>query len=92
MVPHLLRPFVKSRPGRLLLPSALGGASGGYVAGSAPMVEWLRQKARPYLFSNTLAPVIAAVSLGVLDLVEKAGPFREARTRLADVVRKVALR
>ena len=58
------------------LGKALGGASGGYVAGSAPMVEWLRQKARPYLFSNTLAPVIAAVSLGVLDLVEKADDLR----------------
>ena len=58
------------------LGKALGGASGGYVAGSAPMVEWLRQKARPYLVSNTLAPVIAAVSLGVLDLVEKADDLR----------------
>ena len=58
------------------LGKALGGASGGYVAGSAPMVEWLRQRARPYLFSNTLAPVIAAVSLGVLDLVEKADDLR----------------
>src|SRR5512142_1330241 len=51
------------------LGKALGGASGGYVAGSRAMVEWLRQKGRPYLFSNTLAPVIAAVSIGVLDLL-----------------------
>jgi len=58
------------------LGKALGGASGGYVAGSARMVEWLRQKARPYLFSNTLAPVIAAVSLEVLDLVERADDLR----------------
>jgi glycine C-acetyltransferase len=55
------------------LGKALGGASGGYVAGSRAVVEWLRQKARPYLFSNTLAPVIAAVSLTVLDLVEQGG-------------------
>jgi glycine C-acetyltransferase len=72
---------------------ALGGASGGYVAGSATVVEWLRQKARPYLFSNTLAPVVAAVSLAVLDLVERGDDlrrrlrenarfFREGMTRL----------
>ncbi len=58
------------------LGKALGGASGGYVAGSAEVVEWLRQKARPYLFSNTLAPVIAAVSLEVLDLVERSDDLR----------------
>jgi len=58
------------------LGKALGGASGGYVAGSREVVEWLRQKARPYLFSNTLAPVIAAVSLTVLDLVERSDALR----------------
>jgi glycine C-acetyltransferase len=58
------------------LGKALGGASGGYVAGSRELVEWLRQKARPYLFSNTLAPVIADVSLGVLDLVEGGDDLR----------------
>jgi glycine C-acetyltransferase len=58
------------------LGKALGGASGGYVAGSRAVVEWLRQKARPYLFSNTLAPVIAAVSLQVLDLVERSDDLR----------------
>ncbi|ABS27130.1 glycine C-acetyltransferase [Anaeromyxobacter sp. Fw109-5] len=58
------------------LGKALGGASGGYVAGSREAVEWLRQKARPYLFSNTLAPVIAAVSLEVLDLVERSDDLR----------------
>jgi glycine C-acetyltransferase len=58
------------------LGKALGGASGGYVAGSAEVVEWLRQKARPYLFSNTLAPVIAAVSIEVLDLVERSDDLR----------------
>jgi glycine C-acetyltransferase len=75
------------------LGKALGGASGGYVAGSREIVEWLRQKARPYLFSNTLAPVIADVSLTVLDLLEEgddlrrrlrenAGHFRTEMTRL----------
>jgi glycine C-acetyltransferase len=62
------------------LGKALGGASGGYVAGPREVVAWLRQKARPYLFSNTLAPVIAAVSLEVLDLVERADDLR-ARLR-----------
>jgi len=58
------------------LGKALGGASGGYVSSSREIVEWLRQKARPYLFSNTLAPVIAAVSLEVLDLVERGDDLR----------------
>jgi len=58
------------------LGKALGGASGGYVAGTRETVEWLRQKARPYLFSNTLAPVIADVSLAVLDLVERGDELR----------------
>jgi len=58
------------------LGKALGGASGGYVAGSKEVVEWLRQRARPYLFSNTLAPVIAAVSLGVLDRMEHGDALR----------------
>jgi glycine C-acetyltransferase len=66
------------------LGKALGGASGGYVAGSKEAVEWLRQKARPYLFSNTLAPVIAAVSLEVLALLEQVGALRE---RLRDNAR-----
>ena len=52
------------------LGKALGGASGGYTAGRAEVVDWLRQRSRPYLFSNTLAPVIAATSLLVLDLLE----------------------
>jgi glycine C-acetyltransferase len=58
------------------LGKALGGASGGYVAGSREVVAWLRQKARPYLFSNTLAPVIAAVSIEVLDLLERSDDLR----------------
>ena len=45
------------------LGKALGGASGGYTSGKAEVIDWLRQRSRPYLFSNTLAPVIAAASL-----------------------------
>uniref|UniRef100_UPI003D7050DD glycine C-acetyltransferase n=1 Tax=Streptomyces sp. bgisy082 TaxID=3413776 RepID=UPI003D7050DD len=59
------------------LGKALGGASGGYVAARAEIVALLRQRSRPYLFSNTLAPVIAAASLKVLDLLESAGDLRE---------------
>jgi glycine C-acetyltransferase len=58
------------------LGKALGGASGGYASGSKEIVEWLRQKARPYLFSNTLAPVVAAVSLTVLDMIERGDDLR----------------
>jgi glycine C-acetyltransferase len=58
------------------LGKALGGASGGYTCASARVVDWLRQRSRPYLFSNTLAPVIAATSLTVLDLVEEGGDLR----------------
>ena len=58
------------------LGKALGGASGGYTAARAEIVEWLRQRSRPYLFSNTLAPVIAATSLKVLDLLEGGDELR----------------
>jgi glycine C-acetyltransferase len=58
------------------LGKALGGASGGYVASRKQIVEWLRQRSRPYLFSNTLAPVIAATSLEVLDLLEESDELR----------------
>ncbi|MFH9136725.1 glycine C-acetyltransferase [Streptomyces sp. NPDC017524] len=59
------------------LGKALGGASGGYVAARAEIVALLRQRSRPYLFSNSLAPVIAAASLKVIDLLESAGDLRE---------------
>jgi glycine C-acetyltransferase len=52
------------------LGKALGGASGGYTSGRKEIVEFLRQRSRPYLFSNSLAPMIAAASLKVLDLLE----------------------
>jgi len=60
------------------LGKALGGASGGYTAASAPVVDWLRQRSRPYLFSNTLAPVIAATSLKVFDMLEEGDALRAA--------------
>lgn len=59
------------------LGKALGGASGGYTAASARVVEWLRQRSRPYLFSNTLAPVIAATSIKVLDLLDGDSDLRD---------------
>ncbi|GIH23969.1 2-amino-3-ketobutyrate coenzyme A ligase [Acrocarpospora phusangensis] len=66
------------------LGKALGGASGGYVAARAEIVALLRQRSRPYLFSNSLAPVIAAGSLKVLDLLtdETTGRGRALRDRL----------
>ena len=59
------------------LGKALGGASGGYTSGKRELIEWLRQRSRPYLFSNTLAPVIAATSLTVLDLLENSPGLRK---------------
>ncbi|MEQ9243005.1 glycine C-acetyltransferase [Roseovarius indicus] len=58
------------------LGKALGGASGGFTAASSKVVDWLRQRSRPYLFSNTLAPVIAGASLRVFDLLEDGGDLR----------------
>ncbi|NVK22044.1 MAG: glycine C-acetyltransferase [Kangiellaceae bacterium] len=58
------------------LGKALGGASGGYTSASKEIVEWLRQRSRPYLFSNTLAPVIASASLKVLDMLEAGDDLR----------------
>jgi glycine C-acetyltransferase len=59
------------------LGKALGGASGGYTAGAAEVVGWLRQRSRPYLFSNSLAPVIAATSIEAIDLIERSDALRE---------------
>ncbi len=60
------------------LGKALGGASGGYVSGRRHIVELLRQRSRPYLFSNSVAPAIVAASIAVLDLVESADDLRLA--------------
>jgi glycine C-acetyltransferase len=65
------------------LGKALGGASGGYTSGRREVIAWLRQRSRPYLFSNSLAPMIAAATLRVLDLLESGGALREQLTRNA---------
>lgn len=54
------------------LGKALGGASGGYTSGKKPIIDWLRQRSRPYLFSNTLSPTITSASLKVLELLQSA--------------------
>ncbi len=59
------------------LGKALGGASGGYVAARREIVELLKQRARPYLFSNSVAPPIVAASLTVLDVLETSGDLRD---------------
>jgi glycine C-acetyltransferase len=59
------------------LGKALGGASGGYTSGRKEIIELLRQRSRPYLFSNTLAPVIAGASLVALDLLKQSTALRD---------------
>jgi glycine C-acetyltransferase len=58
------------------LGKALGGASGGFTSGRREIVAWLRQRSRPYLFSNTVAPVVAATTLKALDLLEAGADLR----------------
>ncbi|WP_423063062.1 glycine C-acetyltransferase [Candidiatus Paracoxiella cheracis] len=64
------------------LGKALGGASGGYTSGHKEIIEWLRNRSRPYLFSNSVAPVIVATTLKVLDHLDKHG--KALRTRIKD--------
>jgi glycine C-acetyltransferase len=59
------------------LGKALGGASGGYVSGRRELVAMLRQRSRPYLFSNSIPPSVAAASLKVLELIRSAGQLRQ---------------
>jgi len=67
---------------------ALGGASGGYVAAHAEIVELLRQRSRPYLFSNSVAPSTVAGSLAALDLLAKSGEQRAKLQRNAELFRR----
>ena len=59
------------------LGKALGGASGGFTSGKKEVIEWLRQRSRPYLFSNSLAPAIVNASIRVLAMLEQGGELRE---------------
>ncbi len=59
------------------LGKAMGGASGGYTAAKKPVVDWLRQRSRPYLFSNSLAPAIVSASIHVLDLLAESDDLRD---------------
>ena len=59
------------------LGKALGGASGGYTSGRKAIIEWLRQRSRPYLFSNTLAPMIAAASVKALEILSRSTDLRD---------------
>ena len=59
------------------LGKALGGASGGYTSGRKEVIDWLRNRSRPYLFSNTLCPVIAATSIAVFEILENSHDLRK---------------
>ncbi len=69
------------------LGKALGGASGGYTSGRKEIVGWLRQRSRPYLFSNSVAPMIAASSIAVLDLLERDNSLQQQLHENADYFR-----
>lgn len=70
------------------LGKALGGGSGGYISGPLEVVEWLRQRSRPYLFSNTVMPSIAATTLEALDLVMNGNELRQILQRNSDYFRE----
>ena len=70
------------------LGKALGGASGGYTSAKKEIVEWLRQRSRPYLFSNTLAPVITATTIKVLEMIDSRPELRKKLFENADYFRK----
>ena len=70
------------------LGKALGGASGGYTAAKKDVIEWLRQRSRPYLFSNSLAPAIVAASIKVIDMMGEGEALREKLWRNARLFRE----
>ena len=74
------------------LGKALGGGSGGYVSGRTEVIAWLRQRSRPYLFSNSLMPAIAATSLRALDLLEGSSELRQRLARNASRFREAMTR
>src|SRR5689334_4174553 len=70
------------------LGKALGGASGGYVSGAKPLIDLLRQRSRPYLFSNSVAPPIVAASLETLRILRSSGDLRERLRRNTEFFRR----
>jgi len=70
------------------LGKAMGGASGGYTSGKKEVVEWLRQRSRPYLFSNSLAPAIVSASIRVLDLLQEGNELRVQLTENSQYFRR----
>lgn len=70
------------------LGKALGGASGGYTSGKKEVIEWLRQRSRPYLFSNSLAPSIASASIKVLQMLKQGDDLRAKLWQNADYFRE----
>ncbi|MCC5014077.1 MULTISPECIES: glycine C-acetyltransferase [unclassified Legionella] len=70
------------------LGKALGGASGGYTAANAVIIDWLRQRSRPYLFSNTLAPMIADCSIAVIDMLETSNELGQKLKRNSQYFRE----
>jgi glycine C-acetyltransferase len=70
------------------LGKAMGGASGGFTAGKREVIEWLRQRSRPYLFSNSVAPAIVSASIRVLDLLESGDNLRDSLRRNSAHFRK----
>ena len=70
------------------LGKALGGATGGFTAGRRELVDWLRQRSRPYLFSNSVAPPVVAASLAALDLLEGSDELRDRLRRNAAFFRE----
>lgn len=70
------------------LGKALGGASGGYTSGKKEVVEWLRQRSRPYLFSNSVAPPIISASLKVFDMLENGHELRDRLKRNSEHFRR----
>ncbi|MGM0481895.1 MAG: glycine C-acetyltransferase [Pseudomonadota bacterium] len=70
------------------LGKALGGASGGYTAGKKEVIEWLRQRSRPYLFSNSVAPAIVQASIKVLDMLAEGHELRNKLWQNTDYFRQ----